>query len=88
MALGWWLGCRIDALVYSCIFQIVAFMGSGSVIHAVHTNEMTEIVVAKKIPITAWTMFIACLAIAGAGIHLSSAQWVLNAIRRAGVQLR
>ncbi len=44
-------------------------MCSGSVIHAVHTNEMTEMGgLRKKMPWTAYTMLIGCLAISGAGI--------------------
>jgi NADH-quinone oxidoreductase subunit L len=44
-------------------------MCSGSVIHAVHTNEMPEMGgLLKKMPWTAYTMLIGCLAIAGAGI--------------------
>jgi NADH:ubiquinone oxidoreductase subunit 5 (subunit L)/multisubunit Na+/H+ antiporter MnhA subunit len=44
-------------------------MCSGSVIHAVHTNEMPQMGgLRKKMPYTAYTMLIGCLAIAGAGI--------------------
>ena len=46
-------------------------MCSGSVIHAVHTNEMTEMGgLRKKMPVTAYTMLVGCLAIIGAGIPL------------------
>ncbi len=44
-------------------------MCSGSVIHAVHTNEMPEMGgLRRKMPITATTMLIGCLAIIGAGV--------------------
>ena len=44
-------------------------MCSGSVIHAVHSNEMTDMGgLLKKMPITAATMLVGCLAIAGAGL--------------------
>ena len=50
-------------------FKSLLFMCSGSVIHAVHTNEMTEMGgLRKKMPWTAYTMLVGCLAIAGAGI--------------------
>jgi len=43
--------------------------GSGSVIHAVHSNDMRHMGgLRKKMPYTAYTMLIGCLAIAGAGI--------------------
>jgi NADH-quinone oxidoreductase subunit L len=46
---------------------------SGSVIHAVHSNEMTDMGgLLKKMPITAMTMLVGCLAIIGAGIPLST----------------
>jgi NADH-quinone oxidoreductase subunit L len=46
---------------------------SGSVIHAVHTNDMTEMGgLRKKMPITAYTMLVGCLAIIGAGIPLTA----------------
>jgi NADH-quinone oxidoreductase subunit L len=42
------------------------------VIHAVHTNDMTYMGgLRKKMPITAYTMLVGCLAIIGAGIPLS-----------------
>jgi NADH-quinone oxidoreductase subunit L len=44
-------------------------MCSGSVIHAVHTNDMNQMGgLRKKMPITAYTMLCGCLAIIGAGI--------------------
>jgi NADH-quinone oxidoreductase subunit L len=44
-------------------------MCSGSVIHAVHTNDMTKMGgLRRKMPWTAYTMLVGCLAIMGAGI--------------------
>lgn len=47
-------------------FKALLFLGAGSVIHAVHSNEMKDMGnLAKYMPITRWTFLIACLAIAG-----------------------
>jgi len=47
-------------------FKALLFLGAGSVIHAVHSNEMKDMGNLKKyMPITRWTFLIACLAIAG-----------------------
>lgn len=47
-------------------FKALLFLGAGSVIHAVHSNEMKDMGgLAKFMPITRWTFLIACLAIAG-----------------------
>jgi NADH-quinone oxidoreductase subunit L len=44
-------------------------MCSGSVIHAVHTNDMTQMGgLRRKMPWTAYTMLVGCLAIMGAGV--------------------
>ncbi len=70
MALGvgaWAAG--VFHLITHAFFKSLLFMCSGSVIHAVHTNEMTEMGgLRRKMPFTAYTMLIGCLAIAGAGI--------------------
>ena len=64
-----WLGRGVMHLFTHAFFKSLLFMCSGSVIHAVHTNEMTEMGgLRKKMPWTAYTMLIGCLAIAGAGI--------------------
>ena len=56
-------------LVTHAFFKSLLFMCSGSVIHAVHTNEMPLMGgLRKKMPYTAYTMLIGCLAIAGAGV--------------------
>lgn len=47
-------------------FKALLFLGAGSVIHAVHSNEMKDMGgLSKYMPITRWTFLIACLAIAG-----------------------
>ena len=48
------------------MFKALLFLGAGSVIHAVHSNEMGHMGGLRKyMPITNWTFLIACLAIAG-----------------------
>ncbi|QDU95406.1 NADH-quinone oxidoreductase subunit 5 family protein [Lignipirellula cremea] len=64
---GWVAG--LMHLVTHAFFKSLLFMCSGSVIHAVHTNEMPQMGgLLKKMPITAITMLIGCLAISGASI--------------------
>jgi len=64
---GWVAG--LMHLVTHAFFKSLLFMCSGSVIHGVHTNEMPEMGgLLKKMPVTAITMLIGCLAIAGASI--------------------
>ena len=47
-------------------FKALLFLGAGSVIHAVHSNEMKDMGgLGKYMPITKWTFLIACIAIAG-----------------------
>ncbi|MDR1527744.1 MAG: NADH-quinone oxidoreductase subunit L [Dysgonamonadaceae bacterium] len=47
-------------------FKALLFLGAGSVIHAVHSNEMNHMGgLHKYMKITSWTFLIACLAIAG-----------------------
>ncbi len=47
-------------------FKALLFLGAGSVIHAVHSNEMKDMGSLRKyMPITNITFLIACLAIAG-----------------------
>ena len=70
MALGtgaWAAG--VFHLITHAFFKSLLFMCSGSVIHAVHTNDMTQMGgLRHKMPWTAYTMLIGCLAISGAGI--------------------
>ena len=68
LGVGAWLAGVLHLFTHA-FFKSLLFMCSGSVIHAVHTNEMTEMGgLRKKMPWTAYTMLIGCLAIAGAGI--------------------
>jgi NADH-quinone oxidoreductase subunit L len=53
-------------LMTHAFFKALLFLGSGSVIHAVHSQEMPEMGgLRKKMPITFWTFLIATLAISG-----------------------
>jgi len=48
------------------MFKALLFLGAGSVIHAVHSNEMSHMGgLRKHMPITNITFLVACLAIAG-----------------------
>ncbi len=48
------------------MFKALLFLGAGSIIHAVHSNEMSKMGGLRKyMPITHITFLIACLAIAG-----------------------
>jgi NADH-quinone oxidoreductase subunit L len=70
LGLGGWLA-GIFHLFTHAFFKSLLFLGSGSVIHATGTNEMPAMGgLRKKMPWTAGTMLIGCLAIAGAGIPL------------------
>jgi NADH-quinone oxidoreductase subunit L len=56
-------------LITHAFFKSLLFLCSGSVIHAVHTNDMRLMGgLRHKMPVTAYTMLIGCLAIAGVGI--------------------
>lgn len=68
LGLGGWLAGLFHLFTHA-FFKSLLFLGSGSVIHAVHTNEMTEMGgLRRKMPYTAYTMLIGCLAIIGAGL--------------------
>lgn len=68
LGLGGWVAGLMH-LVTHAFFKSLLFMCSGSVIHSVHTNEMPEMGgLLKKMPITAITMLIGCLAIIGASV--------------------
>jgi NADH-quinone oxidoreductase subunit L len=72
LGLGGWVAGMFHLITHA-FFKSLLFMCSGSVIHGVHTNDMTEMGgLRKKMPITAYTMLIGCLAIIGAGIPLST----------------
>lgn len=48
------------------MFKALLFLGAGAIIHAVHSNEMTDMGgLRKHLPITHLTFLIACLTIAG-----------------------
>jgi proton-translocating NADH-quinone oxidoreductase chain L len=65
LGVGGWLAGMMH-LVTHAFFKSLLFLCAGSVIHAVHSNEMTVMGgLRKKMPITAATMLIGCLAIAG-----------------------
>ena len=68
LGVGGWLAGLMHLITHA-FFKSLLFMCSGSVIHAVHTNEMTEMGgLWKKMPVTAFTMLIGCLAIAGVSV--------------------
>jgi NADH-quinone oxidoreductase subunit L len=68
LGLGGWAAGLFHLFTHA-FFKALLFLCSGSVIHACHTNEMTEMGgLRKKMPWTAWTMLVGCLAISGAGI--------------------
>jgi NADH-quinone oxidoreductase subunit L len=68
LGLGGWLA-GLFHLITHAFFKSLLFLCSGSVIHAVHTNDMRQMGgLRHKMPITAYTMLIGCLAIAGIGV--------------------
>ncbi|HMO84010.1 MAG TPA: NADH-quinone oxidoreductase subunit L [Lacipirellulaceae bacterium] len=71
LGLGGWLA-GLYHLITHAFFKSLLFLCSGSVIHAVHTNDMMQMGgLRRKMPITAYTMLVGCLAIIGAGIPLT-----------------
>lgn len=70
LGLGGWLAGMFHLFTHA-FFKALLFLCSGSVIHACGTNEMPMMGgLRKKMPYTATTMLIGCLAIAGAGIPM------------------
>jgi len=68
LGLGGWLAGMFHLFTHA-FFKSLLFLCSGSVIHACGTNEMPMMGgLRRKMPYTAATMLIGCLAIAGAGI--------------------
>jgi hypothetical protein len=60
LGVGGWLAGMMHLITHA-FFKSLLFMCSGSVIHAVHTNEMTEMGgLRKKMPVTAYTMLVGC----------------------------
>jgi len=53
-------------LILHAFFKACLFLGSGSVIHAVHSQDMRDMGgLKKKMPVTYWTFLVATLALAG-----------------------
>src|SRR5436190_18632211 len=83
---GWVAG--LFHLITHAFFKSLLFMCSGSVIHACHTNDMSKLGgLRKKMPYTAYTMLMGCLAIMGAGIPLwigfsgfHSKDWIIEQV--------
>jgi NADH-quinone oxidoreductase subunit L len=70
LGVGGWIAGLFHLFTHA-FFKALLFLGSGSVIHATGTNEMPRMGgLLKKMPWTAWTMFVGCLAITGAGLPL------------------
>ena len=70
LGLGGWLAGMFHLFTHA-FFKSLLFLCSGSVIHACGTNEMPLMGgLRQKMPFTAFTMLIGCLAIAGAGIPM------------------
>jgi NADH-quinone oxidoreductase subunit L len=68
LGVGGWLA-GVMHLITHAFFKSLLFMCSGSVIHAVHTNDMRKMGgLFSKMPVTAITMLIGCLAIAGVAV--------------------
>ncbi len=68
LGVGGWLA-GLFHLITHAFFKSLLFLCSGSVIHATHTNDMTRMGgLRKKMPYTAYTMLVGCLAIIGGGI--------------------
>jgi NADH-quinone oxidoreductase subunit L len=70
LGVGGWIAGLFHLFTHA-FFKALLFLGSGSVIHATGTNEMPRMGgLWRKMPWTAWTMFVGCLAITGAGVPL------------------
>ena len=68
LGVGGWLAGLMHLITHA-FFKSLLFMCSGSVIHAVHTNDMRRMGgLFGKMPVTAITMLVGCLAIAGVGV--------------------
>jgi len=68
LGIGGWLAGMLHLFTHA-FFKSLLFLCSGSVIHAVHTNEMPQMGgLLKKMPWTGYTMLVGCLAIAGFGV--------------------
>src|SRR5204863_7289631 len=68
LGVGGWLAGLMHLITHA-FFKSLLFMCSGSVIHAVHTNDMRKMGgLFRKMPVTAITMLVGCLAIAGVAV--------------------
>ena len=68
LGVGGWLAGTMHLITHA-FFKSLLFLGSGSVIHAVHTNDLNKMGgLRRKMPWTSATMLVGCLAIAGAGL--------------------
>lgn len=68
LGLGGW-AAGLFHLVTHALFKSLLFLGAGSVIHATGTNDLHRMGgLRHKMPFTAWTMLVGCLAIVGAGV--------------------
>ncbi len=70
LGVGGWVAGLFHLLTHA-FFKALLFLGAGSVIHACGTNDMTQMGgLLRKMPWTAWTMLVGCLAISGAGVPM------------------
>ncbi len=68
LGVGGWLA-GLFHLITHAFFKSLLFLCSGSVIHATHTNDMRRMGgLRHKMPWTAYTMLVGCLAISGGAI--------------------
>ena len=68
LGVGGWLA-GLFHLITHAFFKSLLFLCSGSVIHGYHTNDMRRMGgLRKKMPWTAYTMLVGCLAIIGGAI--------------------
>jgi len=72
-------------LMTHAMFKGLLFLGSGSVIHATHTQNMHEMGgLFKKMPITAWTFILGSLALAG--LRDSGARTLFSQVPKSPIQ--
>jgi NADH-quinone oxidoreductase subunit L len=65
LGVGAW-GAAIFHLFTHAFFKALLFLGSGSLIHSVHSNNMSEMGgLRKKMPTTFWTFMVGSVALAG-----------------------
>jgi proton-translocating NADH-quinone oxidoreductase chain L len=68
LGVGGWIAGMFHLITHA-FFKSLLFLCSGSVIHGVHTNDITKMGgLRHKMPWTAYTMLVGCLAIIGTGI--------------------